>query len=102
MLTPENTYIALLVVQALHLLHHRLTKRHISFAEVTSALVFMRATLGCAFGVAPDGLSSQSDRCADIGWKPPYPDAANYLHNGQTEMRAHQEPRRKRSPGWHA
>jgi len=39
MLTPENTYIALLVVQALHLLHHRLTKRHISFAEVISALV---------------------------------------------------------------
>ena len=39
MLTPRNTYIALLIVQALHLLHHRLTKRHISFAEVISALV---------------------------------------------------------------
>ena len=39
MLTPRNTYIALLVVQALHLLHHRLTKRHISFAEVVSATV---------------------------------------------------------------
>lgn len=39
MLTPRNTYIALLVVQALHLLHHRLTKRHISFAEVVSAFV---------------------------------------------------------------
>ena len=39
MLTPQATYIALLVVQALHLLHHRLTKRHISFAEVVSAVV---------------------------------------------------------------
>lgn len=37
MLTPQMTYIALLVVQALHLLHHRLTKRHISYAEVISA-----------------------------------------------------------------
>ena len=39
MLTPQTTYIALLVVQALHLLHHRLAKRHISFAEVISAIV---------------------------------------------------------------
>ena len=39
MLNPQNTYIALLVVQALHLLHHRLSKRHISFAEVISAVV---------------------------------------------------------------
>ena len=39
MLNPQNTYIALLVVQALHLLHHRLAKRHISFAEVVSAIV---------------------------------------------------------------
>jgi hypothetical protein len=39
MLTPYMTYIALLVVQALHLFHHRLAKRHISYAEVISALV---------------------------------------------------------------
>jgi hypothetical protein len=39
MLNPQNTYIALLFVQALHLLHHRLAKRHISFAEVVSAIV---------------------------------------------------------------
>ena len=39
MLTPQATYVALLVVQALHLLHHRLAKRHISFAEVVSAFV---------------------------------------------------------------
>lgn len=39
MLNPQNTYIALLVVQAFHLLHHRLAKRHISFAEVVSAVV---------------------------------------------------------------
>jgi hypothetical protein len=31
------TYFALLVVQALHLLHHRLARRHISFVEVASA-----------------------------------------------------------------
>lgn len=39
MFTPQATYIALLVVQAFHLLHHRLAKRHISFAEVVSAAV---------------------------------------------------------------
>jgi hypothetical protein len=39
MITPEMTYLVLLVVQALHLLHHRLAKRHISFAEVVSAIV---------------------------------------------------------------
>lgn len=39
MLTPQNTYLALLIVQALHLFHHRLAKRHISYAEVSSALV---------------------------------------------------------------
>ncbi|MGH9942312.1 MAG: hypothetical protein ACRD9R_08140 [Pyrinomonadaceae bacterium] len=39
MLTPQTTYVALLIVQALHLFHHRLTKRHISFAEVVSAAV---------------------------------------------------------------
>ena len=39
MLSPQNTYLALLIVQALHLLHHRLAKRHISFAEVISAVV---------------------------------------------------------------
>lgn len=37
MLTPELTYYALLIVQTLHLLHHRLAKRHISFAEVASS-----------------------------------------------------------------
>ncbi len=37
--TPQVTYFALLVVQAFHLLHHRLAKRHISFAEVVSAAV---------------------------------------------------------------
>lgn len=37
--TPTVTYILLLLVQAFHLLHHRLVKRHISFAEVVSAVV---------------------------------------------------------------
>jgi hypothetical protein len=31
------TFTVLLVTQTLHLLHHRLAKRHISFAEVTSS-----------------------------------------------------------------
>ncbi len=39
MLNPNYTYLALLIVQLLHLLHHRLAKRHISFAEVISAAV---------------------------------------------------------------
>jgi hypothetical protein len=39
LLTPTVTYLALLVVQTLHLFHHRLSKRHISFAEVISAAV---------------------------------------------------------------
>lgn len=39
MLTPEYTYLALLIVQAFHLLHHRIAKRHISFTEVVSAVV---------------------------------------------------------------
>ncbi|MBI4749323.1 MAG: hypothetical protein HY774_12600 [Acidobacteria bacterium] len=39
MINPQLTYFALLVIQALHLLHHRLAKRHISFAEVISAAV---------------------------------------------------------------
>jgi hypothetical protein len=38
-MTPAHTYVALLVVQAAHLLHHRLAKRHISFAEFISAVV---------------------------------------------------------------
>lgn len=38
-LRPEATYIALLVVQTAHLLHHRLAKRHISFAEVASSAI---------------------------------------------------------------
>jgi len=39
MLTPESTYLTLLFVQALHLMHHRIAKRHISFTEVISAVV---------------------------------------------------------------
>jgi hypothetical protein len=39
MLTPAHTYVALLVVQVFHLLHHRLAKRHISFAEIVSGAV---------------------------------------------------------------
>lgn len=38
-MSPTATYTALLVVQALHLLHHRVAKRHISFVEVITAAV---------------------------------------------------------------
>jgi hypothetical protein len=38
-LTPQDSYVVLLAVQALHLLHHRLAKRHISFAEVATGFV---------------------------------------------------------------
>ena len=38
-MTPAHTYVALLVVQTLHLFHHRLAKRHISYAETISSLV---------------------------------------------------------------
>ena len=38
-LTPQATYVALLLVQTLHLFHHRVAKRHISFAEVASSAI---------------------------------------------------------------
>lgn len=38
-LTPQITYFALLLTQAAHLLHLRLAKRHISFAEVISSSI---------------------------------------------------------------
>jgi hypothetical protein len=54
MLTPTTTYIALLVVQTFHLSHHRVAKRHISFAEVLSADVarIMREIKGLLPAVA--------------------------------------------------
>jgi len=39
MLVPQNRWFLLLVFQMLHLRHHRLAKRHISFAWVISAAV---------------------------------------------------------------
>lgn len=36
---PEITFWILAVVQTLHLLHHRLARRHISYVEVTAAAV---------------------------------------------------------------
>lgn len=61
MLTPAHTYVALLVVQAAHLLHHRLAKRHISFAEFVSAVVlcfppFLIQLPGALFMTAHLGL----------------------------------------------
>lgn len=38
-LTPQITYVALLFAQTAHLLHHRLARRHISFAEVISSSI---------------------------------------------------------------
>jgi hypothetical protein len=53
MLSPQYTYIALLAVQALHLLHHRVAKRHISFAEVVSAIVLCIHPSAVEAGTAP-------------------------------------------------
>lgn len=38
-LDPSFTYQILLLVQACHLLHHRIAKRHISFVEAIAAAV---------------------------------------------------------------
>jgi hypothetical protein len=38
---PAQTYFLLLIVQALHLLHHRLAKRHIGFTEVLAGTVLL-------------------------------------------------------------
>jgi hypothetical protein len=63
MLTPENTLIALPVLQALHILHHPLAKPHISFAEVVSAIVFVFL----AARVDVHGSSFVSDRSTSGG-----------------------------------
>lgn len=45
-LDPQFTYLLLLIVQAVHLLHHRLAKRHISFVEgVTGVVLCVPPTL---------------------------------------------------------
>jgi hypothetical protein len=56
MFTSEHTYFALLIVQACHLLHHRLAKRHISFAEVISAIVLCIPPRASAFSGLLMGL----------------------------------------------
>jgi hypothetical protein len=38
-MSPETSYAVLLVVQAAHLLHHRLVRRQISFVEGSAAVV---------------------------------------------------------------
>lgn len=43
-LEPTHTYALLLAALSLHLLHHRLAKRHIGFAEVVSAGVLLVPT----------------------------------------------------------
>lgn len=52
-MSPEISYQILVVVQALHLLHHRLAKRHISFAEVASTLLLC---IPPALGILPPVL----------------------------------------------
>lgn len=39
--TPEVTWMALLAVQTLHLLHHLLAKRHISIVEVAAGATLL-------------------------------------------------------------
>lgn len=46
-ITPALTYQLLLFVQALHLLHHRFAKRHISYAEgISGAALCVPPTIG--------------------------------------------------------
>lgn len=47
-LDPSTTFLILVVVQTAHLLHHRLAKRHISFAEVISSATLLLPTSGDA------------------------------------------------------
>ena len=51
-LNPEMTYQALLIVQALHLLHHRIAKRHISLVEGFTAVVLCVQPGWFKYGVA--------------------------------------------------
>lgn len=56
--TQQTTYIALLIVQTAHLLHHRLAKRHISFAEVaSSAILCVPLTLALRRGSSAPPIS---------------------------------------------
>lgn len=41
LLTPDITWSALLAVQTLHLLHHLIARRHISFVEVLASAVLL-------------------------------------------------------------
>ncbi|EIT67715.1 MULTISPECIES: hypothetical protein [Hydrocarboniphaga] len=51
-LTPEITWMALLAVQTLHLLHHLLAKRHISIVEVMAgAALLIPIPAGAAAGL---------------------------------------------------
>ena len=45
LLTPDVTWMALLAVQTLHLLHHLLTKRHISIVEVLTSAALLIPTM---------------------------------------------------------
>ncbi len=52
LLTPDTTWLALLAVQTLHLLHHVVTKRHISVVEVlTSAALLIPVPVGAVAGL---------------------------------------------------
>jgi len=46
LLDPSTTFFILVGVQTAHLAHHRLAKRHISFAEVVSSATLLLPTSG--------------------------------------------------------
>ena len=60
-LTPKHSFVTLLLVQTVHLLHHRLARRHISFAEVISS-----ATLCVPLSLAIPGWTYSSVHIAMI------------------------------------
>lgn len=51
--TPDTTYQALLVIQAMHLLHHRIAKRHISFVEGITAVALCLPPTDSVLAVIP-------------------------------------------------
>lgn len=90
-LDPATTYWLLLVVQALHLLHHRIAKRHISFAEVVAAAVLLIPVSGplppLVLMIAHVGLAALQiagslfiDRLSPR-WPPPARDAPSGSHS---------------------
>lgn len=68
-LSPQTTFAALLAVQALRLLHHRIAKRHISHAEVIGAAVLcVPLAAAPAWAIMPAHLSMSAVQIVGSLW----------------------------------